>query len=400
MLHLRDARRTAALWLEHRRGPRQRFDRVQQSAGRCRGSDRCRADLHQQRPLVVTHVCRSGTVELLLGITTPATGERPPRRPAKPVWMANRPYHRSLVAKSPPVGRSIGASHASAPGGPDVRRHVEPRGRNRQRVENWIAFVPASTLPVRSTPAALTRAQCSSREPSSVGASTGPASSARLQTEWKGEEGKVEGRGKHGQRTEKTLARRIRPVRWWCHKRRESRGGGLRWRGGWGAGKEAEGWGGTRADVLRTGPQGASVGTPSGGRAFRGCSTSAQALTLSRHPRSQSTERALRGPKLTRPQPSVDDYGRVFVELGGIEPPSIRRLTPVLRPFPTLPLTQRDRRVGWPPVYPVARALSFRRVIGLSRRHRSFPTSSPASVAGLRWIGPVRHFWSRCLFTT
>jgi hypothetical protein len=26
--------------------------------------------------------------------------------------------------------------------------------------------------------------------------------------------------------------------------------------------------------------------------------------------------------------------------------------------------------------------------------------SSPASVAGLRWIGPVRHFWSRCLFTT
>ena len=47
---------------------------------------------------------------------------------------------------------------------------------------------------------------------------------------------------------------------------------------------------------------------------------------------------------------------------------------------------------------PVARESSFRIVIGLSRRQQSFPLSSPASGARLRWIGPVRHFWSRCLF--
>src|SRR4029077_19426503 len=34
----------------------------------------------------------------------------------------------------------------------------------------------------------------------------------------------------------------------------------------------------------------------------------------------------------------------------------------------------------------------------LSCSQRSFSPSSPASVAGLRWIGPVRHFWSRFLF--
>ena len=49
--------------------------------------------------------------------------------------------------------------------------------------------------------------------------------------------------------------------------------------------------------------------------------------------------------------------------------------------------------------YPAARESSFRIVIGLFRRQRSLQLSSPASVAGLRWIGPVRHFWSRCLFT-
>ena len=36
-----------------------------------------------------------------------------------------------------------------------------------------------------------------------------------------------------------------------------------------------------------------------------------------------------------------------MVELGGIEPPSIRHYTSVLRPFPTFTLTQGDRRVGW-----------------------------------------------------
>jgi len=35
-----------------------------------------------------------------------------------------------------------------------------------------------------------------------------------------------------------------------------------------------------------------------------------------------------------------------WVELGGIEPPSIRRCTPVIRPFPTFSLTQGDRRVS------------------------------------------------------
>ena len=35
-----------------------------------------------------------------------------------------------------------------------------------------------------------------------------------------------------------------------------------------------------------------------------------------------------------------------LVELGGIEPPSIRRRTPALRPFPTSRLTQSHRRVG------------------------------------------------------
>ena len=39
-----------------------------------------------------------------------------------------------------------------------------------------------------------------------------------------------------------------------------------------------------------------------------------------------------------------------LVELGGIEPPSIRHYTYVLRPFPTFTLTQGDRRVSWPSV--------------------------------------------------
>ena len=47
----------------------------------------------------------------------------------------------------------------------------------------------------------------------------------------------------------------------------------------------------------------------------------------------------------------------------------------------------------------VVRESSFRIVSRLSCGQRSFLPSSPASVAGLRWIGPVRHFCSRCLFT-
>src|SRR6188472_3794704 len=49
--------------------------------------------------------------------------------------------------------------------------------------------------------------------------------------------------------------------------------------------------------------------------------------------------------------------------------------------------------------HPEVSGSSFRAASSLSYRQRSFPLSSPASVAGLRWIGPVRHFCSRCLFT-
>ena len=49
-------------------------------------------------------------------------------------------------------------------------------------------------------------------------------------------------------------------------------------------------------------------------------------------------QNSLRGASETRQHP--------WVELGGIEPPSIRRRTPALRPFPTTRLTQSHRRVG------------------------------------------------------
>jgi hypothetical protein len=68
--------------------------------------------------------------------------------------------------------------------------------------------------------------------------------------------------------------------------------------------------------------------------------------------------------------------------------------------IPALSLTQRRRRVGSTITYSVVvRESSFRIVSSLSCRQRSFSPSSSASVAGLRWIGPVRHFCSRCLFT-
>ena len=83
----------------------------------------------------------------------------------------------------------------------------------------------------------------------------------------------------------------------------------------------------------------------------------------------------------------------VVVELEGIEPSSVEwspdrdTTIPALRPR-RLP----HRRVGG------ARGLtagSFPDVSGLSRRQRSLPPSTTASVAGLRWSGPVRHCWSR-----
>ena len=50
--------------------------------------------------------------------------------------------------------------------------------------------------------------------------------------------------------------------------------------------------------------------------------------------------------------------------------------------------------------YPAALAPSLRSVSRLCGGQLTFERSSPASVAGLRWIGPVRHCWSRCLSTT
>jgi hypothetical protein len=92
----------------------------------------------------------------------------------------------------------------------------------------------------------------------------------------------------------------------------------------------------------------------------------------------------------------------VCVELGGIEPPSIGRRAPVLRPFPCLALTEGRRRVAYraAPEGLVVTAGSFPEVSVLPRLQRSFSPSSPASVAGLRWIGPVRPYGSLCLSVT
>ena len=87
------------------------------------------------------------------------------------------------------------------------------------------------------------------------------------------------------------------------------------------------------------------------------------------------------------------------VELGGIEPPSIRRCTArdtTIPDFETDAVSLAGRLANR---YRVALEPSFRPVTGLPRRQWSFPPSSSASVAGLRTTDPVRHFWSRCLFT-
>ena len=87
-----------------------------------------------------------------------------------------------------------------------------------------------------------------------------------------------------------------------------------------------------------------------------------------------------------------DGNRRSFVELGGIEPPSLSRCKCLLRLFPALSLTLRHRRVGCP-IKP-DHAQSFLKVSSLSRWQWSFPSSSPTSVARLWWSGPVRHFCS------
>ena len=81
------------------------------------------------------------------------------------------------------------------------------------------------------------------------------------------------------------------------------------------------------------------------------------------------------------------------VELGGIEPPSIRHRTPVLRPFPTSSLTQGDRRVSWPPVarWPATRLSEWSSVFpdasGLFRCHPPLLVpgcggSAPCAISG------------------
>src|SRR3954454_7886552 len=87
--------------------------------------------------------------------------------------------------------------------------------------------------------------------------------------------------------------------------------------------------------------------------------------------------------------------GRGDVELEGIEPSSAERSSFALRPFPCLwfSATTSPGRATKPEGYADA-AGAFSGVSGLPRRQRSFPPSSPASGARLRWIGPACHRWS------
>jgi hypothetical protein len=71
------------------------------------------------------------------------------------------------------------------------------------------------------------------------------------------------------------------------------------------------------------------------------------------------------------------------VELRGIEPRSAKRLSSVLRPFPRLRFYG-YRTAGSVGLAEEAAPGSFPEVSGLSRRQRSFPPSTTASVAGLR----------------
>ena len=81
------------------------------------------------------------------------------------------------------------------------------------------------------------------------------------------------------------------------------------------------------------------------------------------------------------------------MELEGIEPSSAERSPGVIRPFPSCGLDG-YRAHGWvepegsPPGLSPMSAF-FHAVSGLSL------PSTTASVAGLRWSGPVRHCWSR-----
>lgn len=89
----------------------------------------------------------------------------------------------------------------------------------------------------------------------------------------------------------------------------------------------------------------------------------------------------------------TDTPGYPIVELGGIEPPSARWSSTLLRPFPTSQLTAAEPagrptpKGPLPGLSPVSAV--FHAVSGLSLR------STPTSVAGLWGSGPVRHRWSR-----
>ena len=85
------------------------------------------------------------------------------------------------------------------------------------------------------------------------------------------------------------------------------------------------------------------------------------------------------------------------VELEGIEPSSAERSPFALRPFPSSWLFGyhlAGSSGGHPEVTDRA-AGAFSEVSGLSRRQRSFPPSSPASGARLRWSGLACHCWSQ-----
>jgi len=96
------------------------------------------------------------------------------------------------------------------------------------------------------------------------------------------------------------------------------------------------------------------------------------------------------------PQTSIE---RMFVELGGIEPPSARWSPTSIRPFLHCGLEgyRTGRSAGSarkPPPGLSPMSAVFLAVSGLSLR------STHASVAGLRGSGPVRHCWSRFCSST
>jgi hypothetical protein len=109
----------------------------------------------------------------------------------------------------------------------------------------------------------------------------------------------------------------------------------------------------------------------------------------------QRTSKNKQNRTLTRVRPVLDVSRHHISGAGGNRTPVHQ---PVNGPDTTIPDFKPDAGLSAGRLTFV-NARTFPEVSCLSRRQRSFSSSSPASVAGLRWIGPVRHFWSRCLFT-